>query len=160
MDKNTQEFSINNACNYYCKQYTNACARVTVGGPFSSKIDCIHSRNLGDMLSMIYLVNRILFITNSIFTFGQYFSRFPCKKIPIFALSGKENGCFKKLKFNIFENRAQKLAFMHIHEPSLLQNLSAIHPSLYRGFSRDVIAAKSAKSRCSQRPCWISQNMA
>ena len=29
-----------------------------------------------------------------------------------------------------------------------------------RGFSRDVIAAKSAKSRCSQRPCWISQNMA
>ena len=29
-----------------------------------------------------------------------------------------------------------------------------------RGFSRDVIAAKSAKSRCSHRPCWISQNMA
>ena len=24
-----------------------------------------------------------------------------------------------------------------------------------RGFSRDVIAAKSAKSRCSQQPCWI-----
>ena len=22
MDKNTQEFIINNACNYYCKQYT------------------------------------------------------------------------------------------------------------------------------------------
>ena len=30
----------------------------------------------------------------------------------------------------------------------------------YRGFSCDVIAAKSAKSRCSQRPCWTSQNMA
>ena len=33
-------------------------------------------------------------------------------------------------------------------------------PRSYRGFSRDVIAAKSAKSRCSQWPCWISQNMA
>ena len=72
MDKNTQEFIINNACNYYCKQYTNAlgtnaCVRVTVDRPFSSKIHCIHSRNLEDMLSIIYLVNRILFITTSIF---------------------------------------------------------------------------------------------
>ena len=96
------------------------CARVTVGRPFSSKIHCIHSRNLEDMLSIIYLVNRILFITTSIFTFWQYFPRFPCKKIPIFAVSGKENGCLKKLKFNICKNRAQKLTFMHIYEPSLL----------------------------------------
>ena len=144
MDKNTQEFIINNACNYYCKQYTNAlgtnaCARVTVGRPFSSKIHCIHSRNLEDMLSIIYLVNRILFITTSIITFCQYFPRFPCKKIPIFAVSGKENGCLKKLKFNICENRAQKLAFMHIHEPSLLQNLSAIHPSLYNVAQRITV---------------------
>ena len=42
--------------------------------------------------------------------------------------------------------------------PSVI--LLMVWTMVYRGFSRDVIAAKSAKSRCSQRPCRISQNMA
>ena len=153
MNKNTQEFIINNACNYYCKQYTNAlrtnaCARVTVGGPFSSKIHCIHSRNLEDMLSIIYLVNRILFITTSIFTFWQYFPRFPCKKIPIFGSGGieKSHSC-KWAKW------IQWHALPHIQQSTQQWN-KGHYPNLH---GWDFSIPPSPDFRCKRERKWLLQ---